>query len=161
MSGNIIDRGAAIPCALLHDVLEHFRNQNTPVYVASLDAEKCFDKIWHDGLLYKLIHILPSLHWIVIYKMYKTMHAIVRWNGCYSGAFAVTRGIKQGSVISPTFFNIFIDELLCDLKSTEGGVHLDNIHLNSFAYADDVTLLNATVPGLQQLIDKCVTYASM
>jgi hypothetical protein len=58
------------------------------------------------------------------------------------------------------FFNVFIDDLLLDLKSTKGGISIDSFHLNSFAYADDVTLLNSTVPGLQQLINKCVAYAT-
>ena len=106
-------RGASIPCAMLHDVLTYFNNHNTPVFLASLDAEKCFYKIWDDG-----------------------------------------------SIISPMFFTLFIVTLLLDLKSTKGGISIDSFHLNSFAYVDDVTLFNSTVPGLQQLINKCVAYAT-
>jgi hypothetical protein len=40
------------------------------------------------------------------------------------------------------------------------GVWIGSEHLNSFAYADDITLLNGNIPGFQTLIDKCADYAS-
>ena len=39
------------------------------------------------------------------------------------------------------------------------GVRLGGQHFGSFAYADDVTLISATVPGLQRMIDVCTQYA--
>ena len=40
-------------CIYLNDLLRYFQDQGSPAYICSLDAEKCFDKIWHDGLFYK------------------------------------------------------------------------------------------------------------
>lgn len=46
-----------------------------------------------------------------------------------------------------------------DLDASENGVSFDSETFNSFAYADDITLICATVPGLQNLINICTTYA--
>ena len=133
--------------------------KNSPVFVCSLDAEKCFDTIWHEGLFYKLLGIFPKSHWLFLYKWYKSMECIVRWNCSTSQPFRVYRGTKQGSILSPTLFNIFIDELLSELSSCDAGVRIGNDQFNSFAYADDVNLFSLTVPGLQQLIDICYHYS--
>ena len=53
-------------CALLHDIVSYFILANSPLYISSLDAEKCFDSIWHDGLFYKLYSVLPISHWMLL-----------------------------------------------------------------------------------------------
>ena len=43
---------------------------SSPVYIcrSTLDAEKCFDSVLNDGLLYKLQCVLPLNHWLLIYR---------------------------------------------------------------------------------------------
>ena len=69
--------------------------------------------------------------------------------------------MKQGSMLSPRLFNIFINDLLLQLKSMNSGVKISNFHLNVFAYADDLNLISTTAVGLQSLINKCQEYAEM
>ena len=40
----------------------------SPLYICSLDAEKCFDSIWRDALLYKHWEKLPLHHWLLMYR---------------------------------------------------------------------------------------------
>ena len=47
-------RSTGLACTLLNDTLAYARAKDTPIYMCSLDAEKCFDKIWHAGLMFKL-----------------------------------------------------------------------------------------------------------
>ena len=62
-------RGTSFACNLLSDVTQYFHNSGSPVFVRSLDAEKCFDRIWHDGLFYKLLKFLPLVHWRFLYTV--------------------------------------------------------------------------------------------
>ena len=145
--------------AFMNDITCYFKDQGSPVYTCSLDAEKCFDRIWHSGLFYKLWGVLPTPNWVFLYNWYNNFHAKVRWQGTLSQSFNITRGQKQGSLLSPVFFNYFINDMLLELKNDDNGVCIDNLKFTSFAFADDVTLLSCTVSGLQHLIDICYNYA--
>ena len=63
-------RGTAMACSFLNDLMQYCRFNGSPMFICSLDAEKCFDTIWHDGLFYKLIDILPQSHWLYLYRLY-------------------------------------------------------------------------------------------
>ena len=152
-------RGTAFISSTLHDCSAYYKAKGSPFFLCSLDAEKCFDSIWHDALLFKLWPVLPVHYWLLIYRWYKKSTATVSWNGKISRSFQITRGMRQGSVLSPTLFNIFLDELLQKLQTLPNGIRVFDLPINCCTYADDITLLSATVPGLQRLINLCVSYA--
>jgi hypothetical protein len=152
-------RGTAFGCTLLNDIMCYFGNKSSPMYACSLDAEKCFDSIWHPALFYKLKDKIPHLYWRFLVTWYSKLQALVRWKGQYSRMFKVTRGIRQGSILSPQLFNICIDGLMKKLHSANNGVSIGNDNYTSFAYADDVTVFSATIPDLQLLIQMCADYA--
>jgi len=152
-------RGTAFACSLFNDVQSYFRFKKSPLFSCSLDAEKCFDSLWHSALFFKLMHKIPDQHWLTLHFWYSRLKAMVKWNGAVSRTFCVSRGTRQGSILSPSIFNCFIDGLLEELAQVTDGVSIQGLRLNSFAYADDVTLFCSTVPGLQRLIDVCSAYA--
>ena len=55
--------------------------------------------------------------------------------------------------------NIFLNDLLIQLKESKFGVNIGNRIYNSFSYADDISLFSVSVPGLQHLIDACFRYS--
>ena len=154
------NRGTAFACNLLNDVASYCKSRNSTLFLATLDAEKCFDSICHVSLFLKLIDVLPVYQWILLYNWYKRLEAVVKWEGSYSGTFAVGRGTRQGSIISPFLFNIFINQLLLDLTECDAGVRIGDELYNSMAYADDITLFATNVKGVQCLIDTCATYSN-
>ena len=93
-------------------------------------------------------------------RWYSRLKASVRMNGSYSNMFNITRGTRQGSVLSPRFFCIFLNSLLVDLECSKAGVRIGPDSYQSFAYADDINLFSATVGGLQSLIDICFAYSN-
>ena len=47
-------RGTTTADSLAHNIVKYMNNIDTPDYICSLEAEKCFDSIWHDGLFHKV-----------------------------------------------------------------------------------------------------------
>ena len=152
-------RGTSTAVSLAHDAVKYMNNNGSAIYVCSLDAHKCFDSIWHDGLFHKLIGKMPDLHWIFLLKWYRSSKAKVRWAGEFSKIFSISKGMRQGSILSPRLFSVFINDLLLQLKSNENGMKLYNLKLNAIAYADDINLFSTTTTGLQKLLDTCDSYA--
>ena len=154
-------RGTTFVTSTINDCAAYYIDKRSPLFCCSLDAEKCFDSIWHAGLMYKLCTVLPSHHWMLLYRWYKSTTATVRWNGSNSMPFPVTKGMRQGSLLSPKLFNIFLDEMLQQLKTSDNGARIFDLTVNCCAYADDVNLLASSVKGLQHLIDICIAYGEL
>ena len=67
-------------------------------------------------------------------------------------------GVRQGTVLSPTLFSLYINCLLLQLEKSGNGCHVGNYFYGALAYADDIVLLSPTRFGLQKMFDMCVTY---
>ena len=91
--------------------------------------------------------------------MYTEQKLQVKWRDKVSECFHVTNGVKQGGVISPILFAIYIDGLLCKLKASGKGCYMGNQYIGCLAFADDITLLCPTQTGLRHLVDICEEYA--
>ena len=73
--------------------------------------------------------------------------------------FSVSNGVKQGSVISPLLFSIYIDNLSSKLKHLGLGCHVGLTYAGAFGYADDIALVSPSIYGLKKMISICETYA--
>ena len=87
--------------------------------------------------------------------------ALLNGNNPYSSEFRITCGTRQGSIISPKLFNIFINDLLVEIKHTDVDFRIESEIINSLDYADDVTRMATMVCGLQRLIDIRNDYAKL
>ena len=83
----------------------------------------------------------------------------VSWGNHLSQYFELTNGVKQGGVLSPILFNIYIDKFLLELKGSGYRCHINNIFVRALCYADDVTLLSPSIRGLNAMISLCEVFA--
>ena len=68
-------------------------------------------------------------------------------------------GVRNGGVLSPALFNIFIQDLSGKLSSINVGCYINGVCYNNVNYADDCVLLAPSFIKLQVLIAECVSFA--
>ena len=87
---------------------------------------------------------------MVISHIYGNIHTVVKSGSSYSSPFPISRGIQQGSVISPTFFLVVMDKLLHSLSEKKAGVSICNLYLGGAAHADDVRTVVTSVKAAEE-----------
>ena len=103
---------------------------------------------------------LPSHIIRVLINMYVTQQACVSWAGIVSAYFPVLNGVRQGGVLSPLLFCVYIDNLLLRLSSSGVGCYMGANFVGALAYADDIVLLSPTPTAARKLLCICETFAS-
>lgn len=76
-----------------------------------IDISQAFDKVWHDGLVYKITRLLPSnTHKLL--KSYLTDRSFeVRSKGTFSNSKKITAGVPQGSILGPILYIIYTADM--------------------------------------------------
>ena len=73
---------------------------------------------WHDGLFCR-----------------------VRWDGHFSQWFPIKAGVRQGGVLSPDLYSIYVDELIYILQRAGVGCYISKVFAAALFYADDMVVL--------------------
>ena len=97
-----------------------------------LDIEKAFDRVWHNGLRYELLHMnAPALllRWISSFLSDRTVK--VRILGHTSREIAINYGVPQGSPISPLLFLLYMSKLPKLLSNTRRSLFTDDFMIYS------------------------------
>jgi len=68
-------------------------------------------------------------------------------------------GVKQGGVLSPILFCIYMDELLCRLTKSGVGCYIGNRFIGAMCYADDLTIISPSRRSMDILLQICENYA--
>ena len=135
-------------------------NLRLKVYALLLDATKAFDRVEFTKLFGLLLDRgMDALFVRCLLNMYLNQKLRIRWNNCFSEPFSVKNGVKQGGVISPLLFGIYIDVLIKQLRDSGLGCYMGPFFIGCITYADDVVLLSPTKTGLSKMLDICQEYS--
>ena len=131
----------------LNSIIAYIKN-NSPHFRTALvtkDVQKAFDTVWHTGLIYKICNNfnLPLITQKLLCSFLAERQTNIRHMGNFSAFFSPQAGVPQGSVLSPTLYNMYT----ADLPSP---TYYDSLTIQ---YADDVTQL-ARARNLDRLTDK-------
>ena len=83
--------------------------------------------------------------------MYWKQTAVVRTEHGITEEFQMKKGIRQGCVLSPHFFNLYIKKIFRDIEDMEG-VNVGGHNINNLRYADGTSLLALKEQKLQNLL---------
>lgn len=71
----------------------------------------------------------------------------------------MSNGLRQGSLLSPYLFNVYVDELNYRLSESRLGCHLAGVAANNFSYADDLAIVCPSASALNSLLRICDDFA--
>ena len=125
--------------AITHEIYKAFDgNPSLETRGVFLDISKAFDKVWHDGLLYKLkCYGVEGSFYHILKNYLQNRKQRVVLNGQSSSWLNINAGVPQGSVLGPLLFLIYINDLPENLVSV------------SKLFADD-TCIFSTVSNIKK-----------
>ena len=132
--------------------LYHIPLHHTLLYRYLLHYGTMFSILLNKNVPYCIIRLLMD--------SYVRQEARVIWNSCHSTYFRLKNGVKQGGVLSPTLFNLYIDRLLVTLRNSGLGCHINGTYMGALSYADDITLSCPSVHGLNKMMNICSDFAT-
>ena len=110
---------------MVMEVAGHFLRSGTTTLACLLDCSKAFDKCRFSTLFEKLQERnVPPIVIRVLIFIYEEQEGGVKLVGVKSASFRLTNGTRQGSVLSPTLFAVYLDGLLVKLKEQGVGCHV-------------------------------------
>jgi len=117
-------------------------DKKVPLALATLDAEKAFDVVWHNGLFRKLHHM--NLHpdiWALLRDLQVAAPTKVKWNNDAGLSFTPLQGIRQGAKASPELYKCYNNGLLDALTNSRIGMKIGSVFVGAPTVADDVALI--------------------
>ena len=152
-------RSCADQVFVLRNVLEMRRKQGLDSVVAFLDVRKAYDTVWREGLWWKMRRYgiaenlvrLCMLFYVKVEACVVTGYGLTDW-------FVVEEGLRQGSVLSPVLYAIFVMDLVEDLEGSGKGVVLGGAYCGMLMFADDMAMLAGSEGEMEGMLDEVEEY---
>ena len=135
-------------------VIKYYNYFSSPVYA--------FDRVNHWTLFKKLfIKGVPVILVRILCIWYRCQQLCIQWGKSKSLSFTISNGVRQGGILSPELFCVYMDDLSNMLIRCGVGCFIDNVLVcvNHVFYADDLCLIVPCAIALQELLNICHNYS--
>ncbi|XP_071580229.1 uncharacterized protein [Temnothorax nylanderi] len=113
------------------------------VYAIFADLKAAFDNVDRE-ILWRILRDKGTNEQLLrrLEMIYEETEVVVRTSQGYTKKFQTSKGVRQGCVISPLLFNLYIAELAEVLKKRDiGGIEVDKMRVWNLEYADDIVMV--------------------
>ena len=123
---------------LCEKYLQHQQN----LYHVFIDFKKAFDRVLHEAFWVTMRKYNINTNIIrVLESLYDKAQSVVLFNGSTGDWFRTTIGVRQGCLLSPTLFNIFLERIMCEtLDDHEDSVSIGGRPITNVRFADDIVV---------------------
>jgi hypothetical protein len=123
-------------------------------FVAFIDIAKAYDRVWRDGLWYKLTQSgIKGKLWRILKNIYKRVESAVNLGQDITDFFTIDVGLRQGCLLSPILFDLFLNDLVKELNALGKGVKCGNKKVTILLFADDIALIANSKEDLEFLLE--------
>ena len=154
------ERACRDPLVILTEVMER-REMGERVFLGFLDAAKAYPSVWRKGLWYRLWEVgVRGRMWRVLRTLYSKCEVAVRVGGQASDWYEEFVGVREGCVLSPLLYAIYINDLPAELERQRcGGVRMGKQVVRCLMFADDVVVMASSAGELQRMFDVLSRFA--
>ena len=122
-------------------------------FVAFIDIAKAYDRVWRNGLWYKLLQSgIRGKMWRILKNIYNQVESSVLLGQGLSDFFTIEVGLRQGCLLSPILFDLFLNDLVKELNSLKKGVKVGHQKISILLFADDIALIADSKEDLELLL---------
>ena len=142
---------------------EYCHRNNKKLFSCFVDFSKAFDCIPRDILFQRLIDKgITGKVFNLIKNIYMHEKCQIKIGEMLSNPFDANQGVRQGCILSPILFNIFISDLPSILNDSENDpAKLGRLKtLSCILWADDLVMFSETKEGLTKMLEKLRIFAS-
>ena len=141
---------------MLRCITDYYVSAGSTVNICAIDVSKAFDKMNHYGLFIKLMQRCIPVNLLVLFEHWFSIGmTCVKWCNLWSSWYNLSCGIRQGGVLSPYLFAVYIDSLVDRVQTCGYGCYIRFICVSILLYADDILLVAPSVSSLQLLLHLC------
>ena len=102
--------------------------------------------------------VLHPIYLRLLMKIYDEQNMRIRWNNVVTDYITISNGVKQGGVLSPILFSLYLNQLISRLRHIGMGCHMKGLFTGVFIYADDITLLEPSRASLALILEQCESF---
>ena len=123
-------------------------------FAAFIDLSKAFDRINHNILGNMLLErgIPPDIVFTLMTYL-RNQKARIVWNKQNGNYHYINSGVRQGGILSPILFKLYVDDVFKTISSMNVGCRLGTLRMNIIAYADDIVILSDNRSNLECLLE--------
>ena len=139
--------------------MRYYIKHGSEFYVSFLDASKAFDRLNHNKLVKKMLNYGVPLYVVrIICYWYASQSYCIKWGTDLSEPFFISNGVRQGGILSPYLFNLYLNDLSVQLNKIQIGCCCNGRIVNHLMYADDLVVFAPSAKRLQTLLNTCSNY---
>ena len=144
---------------IVKTIMDKYKRSRKQLFLCFVDFRKAFDTVWHVGLLYKLLKLgMPNKFYGVIKNMYQNVLLAVQCKSNHlTPSFPSYVGVRQGDNLSPTLFNIFVNDIP-SLFEDCAPPSVGQMTIPCLLYADDLLILSENESGLNNALSRLNRY---
>ena len=146
---------------VLKSAIDKHIGKSQKLYTCFIDFKKAFDSVLHEAIYIKLLKCeVGGLFYKLLKNMYSKSLLHVKVGDTLTNSFISRLGVRQGDVLSPNLFKLFINDLPNYFLDTPDPILLNDTRVDCLLYADDVVLMSSSHEGMQKKLDMLANFCS-